>query len=193
MINKITIFAPRKKKIGLWNKTGKILFLGLDNAGKTTLLKMLKSEKLGQYEPTEYPNVEEIVIGSLTITTIDMGGHVVARRVWQKYFTDDVTGIVFIVDAANSSRFEEARAELNDVLKSDEVANLPVLILGNKIDKNTAVQEEVLKAALGISNQTTGKGKIEHKNVRPLEVFMCSIVKGEGYGAGIQWLTQYLE
>eukprot|EP00761_Pharyngomonas_kirbyi_P011755 gb/GECH01011781.1/.p1 GENE.gb/GECH01011781.1/~~gb/GECH01011781.1/.p1 ORF type:complete len:190 (+),score=33.57 gb/GECH01011781.1/:1-570(+) len=176
--------------LGLYQKSGRLLFLGLDNAGKTTLLHRLKSDKLGTYQPTIHPNMEELVMGKIRFKTYDLGGHESARKLWEDYMTE-VDAIVFLVDAAEPERLPYAREELNSLLTNENLANVPFLILGNKIDIYGAVSEEQLKAELGI--QTTGKAKVDPKQIRPVEVFMCSVVQESGYGDGFRWLAQFLE
>ncbi|KAF3779745.1 hypothetical protein EJ110_NYTH40710 [Nymphaea thermarum] len=136
--------------LGLWQKEAKILFLGLDNAGKTTLLHMLK---------------------------------------------DEVDAVVYLVDAADKERFAESKKELDALLSDDALTSVPFLVLGNKIDIPYAASEEELRYHLGLSNFTTGKGKVNliDSNVRPLEVFMCSIVRKMGYGDGFKWMSQYIK
>ncbi|CAH2046833.1 unnamed protein product, partial [Thlaspi arvense] len=135
--------------LGLWQKEAKILFLGLDNAGKTTLLHMLK---------------------------------------------DEVDAVVYLVDAYDKERFAESKRELDALLSDEALATVPFLILGNKIDIPYAASEDELRYHLGLTNFTTGKGKVTLADsaVRPLEVFMCSIVRKMGYGEGFKWLSQYI-
>ncbi|WP_411023115.1 ADP-ribosylation factor-like protein, partial [Salmonella sp. s51228] len=120
------------------------MFLGLDNAGKTTLLHMLRDDKMGQHVPTTHPTKEELSLGGISFTTYDLGGHEQARVVWKQYFPA-VDAIVFIVDAFDRNRFPEAKIELDSLLRDEQVANSPILILGNKIDRPGAASEEEIR------------------------------------------------
>jgi GTP-binding protein SAR1 len=106
-----------------------------------------------------------------------------------------VDAVVYLVDAYDKVRFAESKKELDALLSDESLANVPFLILGNKIDIPYAASEDELRYDLGLNNFTTGKGKVNlvDSNVRPLEVFMCSIVRKMGYGDGFKWMSQYIK
>eukprot|EP00439_Symbiodinium_sp_Y106_P028447 s4126_g3.t1 len=149
-------------------QNAKICFLGLDNAGKTTLLQMLRDGRLGVNAPTLYPNQEELCIQGIRFRTFDLGGHETARRIWKDF------------DPA--------------------LARVPFAVLGNKIDIPVAASEDELRHALGLyTHMTSGKhvmgGKKdgvdwEYFAVRPIELFMCSVVKRMGYTEAFDWLAK---
>jgi GTP-binding protein SAR1 len=173
-------------------KKARILFLGLDNAGKTTLTHMLRDGKLVTEQPTRHPQGEEIMVGTIKFRTFDMGGHKAARRLWRDYYAN-VDAIIFIVDSSDVDRLNESAEELNSLLQTEELAGVLFLILGNKIDKEEACSEEYLVKALGIGLQRTGQdGKALEQGTRPLELFMCSVVRRAGYADGFKWLGKYL-
>merc|ERR1711924_80761 len=132
--------------------------------GKTTLLHMLKDDRIATHVPTLHPHSEELMIKNIRFRTYDLGGHETARRIWKDYFAT-VDGIIFLVDAADRTRF-------------------------NKIDIPVAASEDELRNALGLySHMTYGKDATKGQaGVRPIELFMVSVVKRMGYAEGFQWL-----
>jgi GTP-binding protein SAR1 len=171
--------------LGLYNKKANLLFLGLDNAGKTTLLHMLKNDRMTQTAPTIHPHSEELKMGNIRFNTFDLGGHETARKIWKDYFPA-VDGILFLVDSADVKRFSEVKEELDSVLNTPELHNIPIAILANKIDKNGAASEEEIREALDING-------LFSKDTRPMELFMCSVIRKIGYSKALEWLSGYLK
>jgi GTP-binding protein SAR1 len=114
-----------------------------------------------------------------------------ARALWESYFPQ-VDAVIYLVDAVDRERFPEAKRELNRLLSTEGLANTPFLVLGNKIDMPYAASEAELRSSLGLM-ETTGKEAGASRDVRPIEVYMCSILKKTGYDLGLKWLTAYLK
>ena len=170
--------------MGLYNKKANIVFLGLDNAGKTALLHVLKNDRVTQTRPTIHPHSEELKMGNLKLNTYDLGGHETARKIWKDYFPA-VHAILFLVDSVAKDRFPEAKKELEGILATPELAGIPIAILGNKIDMEGAVSEPELKEALGYDS-------IINRESRPIELFMVSVTKKIGYSKALEWISTKL-
>eukprot|EP01125_Pyxidicula_operculata_P021463 TRINITY_DN8276_c1_g1_i1.p1 TRINITY_DN8276_c1_g1~~TRINITY_DN8276_c1_g1_i1.p1 ORF type:complete len:184 (-),score=16.94 TRINITY_DN8276_c1_g1_i1:69-620(-) len=161
------------------NRSMKVVFLGLDCAGKTTLLHIMKYGSLHQCYPTRKPTMEEVVMSNVTLKAFDLGGNSGERVLWKDYIVA-VDAIVFIVDAADNERLDEASKVLGSTLRQEEVAKKPVLIFGNKIDRPTAVSEQQLRDTLNLS-------AFPEIN---MHLQMCSIMKRVGLKQGFDWLIQ---
>ena len=179
--------------LGLYNKSGSIIFLGLDNAGKTTLLRRLKDDRMVENNPTVHAHVEQLSLGKINIRAIDIGGHKNVRKTWRNYFPT-IDAIVYMIDAAKPERFKESKEELDYILQTPEIKGIPIAVLGNKIDKKDAVQEDVLRLEFGLAQKTTwGVEKLDQIDGRPINVFMCSVAKKAGYAEAFKWVGQFLK
>ena len=170
--------------LGLYNKKANIVFLGLDNAGKSALLHVLKTDRVTQTRPTIHPHSEELKMGNLVLNTYDLGGHETARKIWTDYFPA-VNAILFLVDSVDVGRFKEAKIELDKILETPELVNIPIAILGNKIDMAGAVSMEELKEALQYDDLIA-------RETRPIEMFMVSVTKKIGYSKALEWISTKL-
>ena len=174
------------------NKNANIVFLGLDNAGKTTLLEMLKDDKFTHTNPTQQPHSEELIMGGLRLRTFDLGGHEIARKLWKDYYSF-ANAIIYLVDTSAKDRIEQSKFEFEEICWHTAAQNIPIAVLGNKIDKEGSTSEEELRTLMNLpAHMTYGKVKKNSKE-RPIEVFMCSIAKRMGYLEAFQWVNLFLK
>jgi GTP-binding protein SAR1 len=177
--------------LGLRNKSGKLLLLGLDDAGKTTLLQCLKTGQFQCFDQTRSYQREELTIEGIRFSAWDLGGHELARQAWSEYYVN-ASAIVFMVDISRPDRFEEAKRELDHLLSDESLKTVPFLILGNKIDKEGAVSPDHLAYALGITSQTPETATSVPPGQRALRIIPSSIKRKAGYAEGFKWLAKFI-
>lgn len=133
------------------NEDARILMLGLDAAGKTTILYKLKLNETVSSIPTIGFNVETVSpVKNVTFTVWDVGGQEKIRQLWRHYF-NNTEGLVYVVDSSDQARVSESRDELSWILESDEMRGVPVVVLANKQDLPSALSPSDLSATLGLN------------------------------------------
>ncbi|VDK82162.1 unnamed protein product [Dibothriocephalus latus] len=115
------------------NKEMRILMLGLDAAGKTTILYRLKLRDSVATIPTVGFNVETVTYGKLRFNVWDVGGQEKIRPLWRHYYTG-TQGLIFVVDSADRDRIEEAQIELHRIANDKEMQDAIILVFANKQD-----------------------------------------------------------
>ena len=123
---------------GLWQRMfGKeerrILMVGLDAAGKTTILYKLKLGEIVTTIPTIGFNVETVEYKNISFTVWDVGGQDKIRPLWRHYY-QNTQGLIFVVDSNDRDRIDDAKEELHRMLNEDELRDAVVLVFANKQD-----------------------------------------------------------
>lgn len=112
--------------------------LGLDNSGKTTILKKLSDEDISTIMPTQGFNIKTLIHDGFKLNVWDIGGQKSIRPYWRNYF-DQTDAMVYVIDSADTRRLEETRVELQSLLDEERLAGVPVLIFANKQDLMSAL------------------------------------------------------
>ncbi|KAI3402511.1 hypothetical protein KGF56_004603 [Candida oxycetoniae] len=125
------------------NRDMRILMLGLDNAGKTTILYKLKLGKTSKTVPTVGFNVETVKHKNVSFAVWDCGGQERIRPLWRHYFTG-TNALIYVVDSSDEPRLEESKEELCRIISDKELKNCLLVVLANKQDVHGAVKPKDL-------------------------------------------------
>ncbi|KAI5929079.1 ADP-ribosylation factor 1 [Manis javanica] len=130
-------------------KEMRILMVGLDAAGKTTILYKLKLGEIVTTIPTIGFNVETVEYKNISFTVWDVGGQDKIRPLWRHYF-QNTQGLIFVVDSNDRERVNEAREELTRMLAEDELRDAVLLVFVNKQDLPNAMNAAEITDKLGL-------------------------------------------
>lgn len=158
-----------------------MLILGLDNAGKTTILRKFCGEPIDKIEPTLGFNIKTLDHKSYKLNVWDVGGQRTIRAYWRNYF-ESTDGLIWVVDSSDRVRLEQCRDELFDLLGQEKLAGASLLIFANKQDVGGSMKDEEIAQILELSTNSRFHN-------RHWAIFGCSAVTGEGLVDGIDWMT----
>jgi small GTP-binding protein len=159
----------------------KIIILGMQNAGKTTILYRLSLGQLVKTTPTIGSNVEELTYNNVKFQAWDLGGQESNRSLWDVYYMS-TDAIVYVIDSQDDEYFEESKAQFHKLLVHPILKNATILIFANKQD---------LPGAKSINQLIQNYGFDKIKN-HIWHIQSCSALKGEGLVTGIKWLSEQL-
>ena len=158
---------------------GRVLMLGLDGSGKTTILYKLKLGEVISTIPTIGFNVETMQLAKVNLTVWDVGGQEKIRVLWKHYF-NGTHGIIYVVDSVDRERIQEASSELNRILSDSELDDVPLLVLANKQDVDGAMSVAEICNSLNLHS---------FRN-RSWYMQACSATRGEGLEEGFTWFCE---
>eukprot|EP00931_Biecheleriopsis_adriatica_P061448 TRINITY_DN36948_c0_g1_i1.p1 TRINITY_DN36948_c0_g1~~TRINITY_DN36948_c0_g1_i1.p1 ORF type:complete len:211 (-),score=53.70 TRINITY_DN36948_c0_g1_i1:21-629(-) len=157
-----------------------IIMVGLDNAGKTTMLYRLKLGVAVRTLPTMGFNVEKLEYKNIVFTMWDLGGQTRTRQIWQHYY-QNTDALIFVVDSSDRDRIDEAQEELMKMLKREEMRDAVLLVMANKRDMPNAMNNQELAQRLGLHGLSKG---------REWHVQETTATTGDGLHEGLDWLAE---
>jgi len=163
------------------DKEARILVLGLDNAGKTTILKKLSDEDISHIMPTQGFNIKTLARDNFKLNVWDIGGQKSIRPYWRNYF-DQTDALVYVIDSADKRRMPETGVELGQLLDEEKLDGIPLLVFANKQD---------LMNALPASEISTGLNLVTIRD-REWQIQACSAKTKEGLQEGLEWLISII-
>ena len=157
------------------------MILGLDNAGKITILRKLSDEDITTTTPTQGFNIKSVLHSGLQLKVWDIGGQKTIRPYWRNYY-ENTEALIYVVDAADRKRIYEAGFELDEILNEEKLATVPLLVFANKSDLMQASADEVAEA-LSLFNIKD----------RPWQIRACSAKTRNGLEPGLKWVVKQVK
>lgn len=163
-------------------KERRILILGLDGAGKTTILYKLQVGEVVTTIPTIGFNVETLTYKNLKFQVWDLGGQTSIRPYWRCYYSN-TDAIIYVVDSMDKERMSISKQELVSMLEEEELKNSTLVVFANKQDIPGALTETEVAKELGLAAIKD----------RKWQIFKTSAVKGEGLETAMDWLVTEIQ
>eukprot|EP01040_Poterioochromonas_malhamensis_P012940 gene12940-14180_t len=160
----------------------RIVMVGLDAAGKTTILYKLKIGEVVNTIPTVGFNVETVEYKNVRFNVWDIGGQDKIRPLWRHYY-DNTQGIIFVIDSNDQERIEAARLEMNRMLNEDQLRDSVLLVMANKQDLPHAMGAAEMAEKLGLPSMRHREWFIQS----------CCATNGQGLYEGLDWLAATLQ
>lgn len=170
----------------------RVLIIGLDAAGKSTVLQLLAKGSLPvsfSSPPTEGFNAEFIRLKGVEMTVWDVGGQDMLRRQWIHYY-NGVDGLVFVIDSTDHDRLGLAKEELMRASRDDQLLSVPLVILANKQDSPFSLSSEEITTRMGLDNS---EGIKEVLGERSFTVFGTCARNGDGVVESFDWLCSKMK
>jgi ADP-ribosylation factor-like protein 6 len=164
-------------------KKAHLVFCGLDNSGKSTIVNYLKPKRQQQLDivPTVGFQVEQFTKNNVHFTVFDMSGQGRYRNLWEHYYKD-ANAIVFVIDTSDKIRMCVVKEELALVLSNPDCKGLPILFFANKMDMTGALSPIECVQMLELDRITD----------RTWHIVPSNAILGDGLDDGISWLTNKL-
>eukprot|EP00656_Telonema_subtile_P032604 TRINITY_DN3582_c0_g1_i2.p1 TRINITY_DN3582_c0_g1~~TRINITY_DN3582_c0_g1_i2.p1 ORF type:complete len:160 (+),score=57.87 TRINITY_DN3582_c0_g1_i2:214-693(+) len=156
--------------------------VGLDAAGKTTILYKLKLGEVVTTIPTIGFNVETVEYKNISFTVWDVGGQDKIRPLWRHYY-ENTQGIIFVIDSNDRDRIQEAKSELDHMIAEEELRDAIILVFANKQDLPNALPPTEIANELGLHKLKSRQWYIQS----------CCATDGNGLYEGLDWLSDTLE
>ncbi|KAF2011152.1 ADP-ribosylation factor [Aaosphaeria arxii CBS 175.79] len=167
------------RKARLKDKEMRILMLGLDNAGKTTIVKKIMNEDVNSVSPTLGFIIKTIEYDGYKLNIWDVGGQKTLRTYWKNYFEKTDT-LIWVVDATDRERLDDCRQELAGLLLEERLMGASLLVFKNKSDVASAMTEDEVREGLGLDSIKTHRWTI----------MACSAMTGLSLQEGLEWVVQ---
>ncbi|KAF2143432.1 uncharacterized protein K452DRAFT_286260 [Aplosporella prunicola CBS 121167] len=167
------------RKARLKDKEMRILMLGLDNAGKTTIVKKIMNEDVNSVSPTLGFIIKTIDYDGYKLNIWDVGGQKTLRTYWKNYFEKTDT-LIWVVDATDRERIDDCRRELKGLLLEERLMGASLLVFKNKSDVPGAMSDDEIRQGLELEAITTHKWTIK----------ACSAMTGLNLEEGLAWVIQ---
>merc|ERR1712146_122335 len=159
----------------------RLLMVGLDAAGKTTILYKLKLGEVVTTIPTIGFNVETVEYKNISFNVWDIGGQDKIRKLWRYYYAN-TQGLIFVIDSNDRDRIEDAREELAQMLNEDEMRDAVLLVFANKQDLPNSMTAAEITDKLGLHNMRGRQWFIQST---------CATT-GDGLYEGLDWMSRTL-